>query len=169
MKITKIYLILICLILISCEKDTIHFNPSEHIYFNSFEQSTDTIGWEGIGLGNIKEDAPESGGKYSLFVSGGCIIPHVVYKFATVQEECYVVLKCWGKNLSNGGGINLHAVNGSGGLSISISDTNWTSYVSKDTLLSPADGILELNLIAGGIFGSSMLVDLIEIVKVDKE
>ena len=67
----------------SCENsDQEPFIPLDSFYFNSFEKNSDTTGWYGIGSEHIVEDAPDVGGKHSLEVSGGCVIPHAYYRFA---------------------------------------------------------------------------------------
>ncbi len=152
---------------LSCEKDLEWDNTTDSLYFNSFESSSDTIGWRGVSENDIIKDTPESGGSKSLKVSGGCVIPHVQFKTVPLTEDCRVVLKCWGKNLSNGGGISLHKENESGSIYISVSETSWTNYISNDTLNCPAGNSLILQLNSGGFMSSAMLVDLVEIVKVN--
>ena len=48
---------------------------SNRIYFNSFELPSDTIEWYGGVV--LYNEAPETGGSRSLYVSGGCLVPHV--------------------------------------------------------------------------------------------
>ena len=55
---------------------------------------------------------------------------------------------------------------GYGGIFINVTEKEWTSYVSEDTLFCPANSSLTLHIIAGGIASSSILVDMIEIRKV---
>jgi len=73
------------------------------------------------------------------------------------------VLRCWGKNLSNGGSVSLHLEDYSGQLNISVSDPDWTFYVCEDTLSCKAGSTLILELNSGGIFSSAMRVDQLEI------
>ena len=152
---------------LSCEKDQDPVYQNDSFYFNSFESSSDTAGWYGISEYNIVEEAPKAGGKNSLNVSGGCVIPHAYYRIDPLIEDCSLVLKCWGKNLSNGGSVSLLTENHSGSIHISVSETSWTDYISKDTLHCLTGSSLILELISGGLKPSSMLVDLIEITKVD--
>ena len=155
--------------IISCEKNSDQ-DPVFSIvsfYFNSFESSSDTAGWYGISVGDIVEEAPTVGGKYSLEVSGGCVIPHAYYRFIPITEDCSLVLKCWGKNLSNGGSISLYTENQSGSIHISVSESVWTNYISEDTLHCMPGNTLMLELNSGGIISSAMLIDQIEITEVD--
>lgn len=153
---------------LSCDKsDQEPFYPLDSFYFNSFETSSDTTGWYGIGSEHIIGDAPKTGGKYSLEVSGGCVIPHAYYRFAPLSEENNLVLKCWGKNLSNGGSLNLRTEGNSGHIHISVSEPEWTEYIGEDTLNCAAGVTLVLELFSGGIISSAMRVDQIEITEVD--
>lgn len=175
MKTTGPGTLIICLILLhACEVNSNEIdqeNKSDpdttlsdsRIYYNSFEESSDTAGWKG-GV-YLYDEAPENGGQKSLFVSGGCIVPHVYFDFDPLPEDCRLIVKCWGKNLDAGGGLMLSSgLNAQ--ISISISETGWTSYESVDTLFCAANSDLRLELMSGGFVPSSMLVDLIEIFKV---
>jgi len=155
--------------IISCEKhsDQDPVFPIDSFYFNSFESSSDTAGWYGISVDDIVDEAPIVGGKYSLEVSGGCVSPHAYYRFAPITEDCSLVLKCWGKNLSNGGSISLYTENHSGSIHISVSESLWTNYICEDTLHCIAGNTLRLELNSGGIISSAMLIDQIEITEVD--
>lgn len=165
MKKTFFFLILLSLVVIqSCEKD---FERGEQIYFNSFESNSDIYGWVGYAF-NFSNDAPKNGGKRSLSVSGGCLIPHAQYTISPQNTDCNIIIRFWGKNLSNGGGMAL-SVNEAGGghAGFDISDKDWTLYESKDMIFCPANSSLTLELISGGIASSSMLIDKIDIRKVD--
>jgi hypothetical protein len=154
---------------LSCEKflDPDPVYPKDSFYFNSFELSSDTTGWYGISMDNFVEDAPRVGGKYSIKISGGCVIPHAYYWIDTLTEDCSLVLKFWGKNLSNGGSVALQADDQSAGIHISVSELAWTGYFGEDTLHCTAGRRVRLGLYSGGIASSSMLVDQIEISKVE--
>ena len=154
---------------ISCEKfsDPAPVYPKDCVFFNSFESSSDTSGWYGISTEAIVEDAPKVGGKYSIKISGGCVIPHAYYWIDPLEEDCSLILKCWGKNLSNGGSVSLHTDNPSSGIHVSVSELAWISYTSEDTLHCSAGSSVRIELISGGIISSSMLIDQIEISRVD--
>jgi hypothetical protein len=151
--------------LMSCEKfsDSDLDYPEDSFYFNSFESFSDTTGWHGIGTDNFIEDAPETGGKYSVRISGGCVIPHAYYWTGPLSEDCKLVLKCWAKNLSNGGLVGLGTDKQSAGIYISVSETSWTHYVCEDTLHCTAGSRVRIELISGGFLPSAMLVDQIEL------
>jgi hypothetical protein len=148
----------------SCEKENY---IGQLIYFNSFESQSDIKGWEGSAF-NFSNDVPEHGGKRSLYVSGGCTVPHFQYTIPPQKTDSYLILKLWGKNLSNGGGVSLY-VNKAGyrGIHCDISEKDWTLYESKDTLFCPANTSLTLGGESGGFISSSMLIDMIEIRKLD--
>ena len=141
--------------------------PASRVYFNSFESQGDTIGWKG--LMEFRADAPPLGGKHSVLISGGCIYPHAYYDLPVSQEDNYLIVKCFGKNLSNGGGIELDLSDNDAHhhIVIGITDTIWRSYQSRDTLYCPRNTRLRLSMSSGGIVPSSMLVDLLEVLKVN--
>jgi hypothetical protein len=156
------------LTVISCQKENTKENSlDQQIYFNSFESQSDTVGWKGYAF-NFSDDVPSHGGKISLSISGGCILPHAQYTVSAQNTDYHLVLKLWGKNMSNGGSVYLN-VNKTGyrGIGISVSEKEWTLYESQDTLFCPANTSLTLGAIAGGIMSSAILIDLIEIRKLN--
>lgn len=166
MKFSFIGFIIILLAASSCEKESQSDFLANTIYFNSFESESDIAGWEGVDINSIVEEAPSTGGSKSLMVSGGCVIPHAYYTIEPMVEDCDVVLRCWGKNLSNGSGISLGNEDWSESVTISVSEETWNYYISEDTLHCSKGEKLNLQLISGGFIPSSMLVDMIEIVLV---
>jgi hypothetical protein len=152
------------LMLISCEKENA---PGQQIYYNSFESQSDTAGWIGYAF-NFSNDVPKQAGKKSLSVSGGCLFPHAEYTLPAQNTDCYLTIKIWGKNLSNGGSVYLY-INKAGykEISFDISDKDWTLYQSQETLFCPANSSLTLGASAGGIYGSSILIDKVEIRKLN--
>jgi len=158
-------LLLALIPLFSCEKnsDREPEYPEDSFYFTSFESSADTAGWYGIGTENLVEDAPRVGGEYSAEISGGCIAPHAYYRFGPLAEDLSLMLRCWGKNLSNGGSVSLHLEDYSGHIGISVSEPDWTRYECEDTLSCKAGSTVILELNSGGILSSAMRVDQLEI------
>jgi hypothetical protein len=150
------------LMLFSCEKES---DPGQQIYFNSFESQSDVTGWIGNAF-NFSNDVPLHGGKKSLSVSGGCILPHAQYIVNPQNTDCYLILKFWGKNLSNGGSVNL-SVNKAGykAISFGVSEKGWTLYEGRDSLFCPANTSVTLEAMAGGISSSAILIDMVEIRK----
>jgi hypothetical protein len=165
MRRTYFWLILSALVVVpSCEKD---FDKGEQIYFNSFESASDIAGWDGYAF-RFSDDSPKHAGKQSLSVSGGCMIPHARYTLSPQNTDCNIIIRFWGKNLSNGGGVTLTVNNAKGGeIGFDISDKDWTLYESQDMLFCPANSSLTLELISGGIASSSILIDMIDVRKVD--
>lgn len=137
----------------------------ERLYFNSFETPRDTAGW--YGFAGIFNEAPPSGGLRSAVVSGGCIYPHAWYALPRLSRDSYLIIRCWGKNLSNGGTVDLDLTGYDRKITMSISEPDWRACNSHDTLFCPAGSSVRLSMSAGGIVPSSMLVDLIEIVRVN--
>ena len=152
------------LLLFSCEKEN---DLGEQIYFNSFESQSDTAGWIGYAF-NFANDVPKHGGKKSLSISGGCVLPHAQYTVTPQNTDCYLIVKFWGKNLSNGGSVYIY-VNKAGykEISFDVSEKDWTPYESRDTLFCPANTSLTLGAMAGGISSSAILIDMVEIRKLN--
>ncbi len=138
----------------------------EVVYFTSFEKDADTSGWQGYEYG-FRNEAPPKGGNRSLFVSGGCIVPHGLLNLKPLDHDSRLIIQCWGKNLGIGGGVSLGVDDGfRKKIHISVQNQEWTAYESSDTLFCPAGSKLSLSVGAGGIVSSAMLVDLIEIRRV---
>ena len=142
---------------------------SKIIYYNSFETAADTAGFEGYGYYDFNDEPSPDGGEYSLYVSGGCIWPHVIVKIPEQKTDGYYQLRGWGRDLEIGGIVELHNRWPARGESIhfSVSDSVWLFYTSDSILFCPAGQSLTLMMGAGGIAPSAMLVDQIEIVKLD--
>lgn len=141
---------------------------SDVVYFNSFESPKDTVGWSGYGGRAFVEDTPPNGGKQSMRISGGCIVPHAQTQFDGPTQDCYLTLQCWGKNLALGGGVSLYRLSDcSKSISISVSDTVWTFMRSDGTLFCPAGDRLVIEMMSGGIVYSAMLIDLLEVRKIN--
>ncbi|MFC1502260.1 hypothetical protein ACFL6A_02495 [bacterium] len=166
-----IFGLLVCALLLltfSCNHITEPGAGFQWPYLNSFETGEDTTGWRGNGFFDLRDSAAPGGGSQSLFVAGGCPIPHAFYDLDIAGEECALQLRCWGKNLAIGGSVTLQLVNNpSREITISITDTAWTFYESAQTLTCPSDDAVRITMNSGGYAPSSMLVDLLEIVRVE--
>ena len=137
------------------------------IYSNSFESLKDVINWKGHI--ELKSDTPRNGGKKSIRVLGGCIIPHTYYLFQPIGENCSLIIRFWGKNLMTGGSVNLSDIKNSfREISVSVEDKSWKKYISSDTLVCHSLDTLMLSFNSGGVKPSAMLIDNIEIIKVNK-
>lgn len=165
--ILRLIIILPALSVHSCEKYADPLIPDNSFYFNSFESTSDTAGWYGISTDHRIEDAPAVGGRYSIQISGGCVIPHARYIFSPLAESLDLVLKCWGKNLSNGGSVNLYTMDYSKAAHISVSESSWTRYQCEDTLHCSKGDTLVLDLISGGFLPSAILIDQLEIMELE--
>ncbi len=161
-----LYFILITAIISfnSCNKI---FDPTyEFIFYTSFEQESELNGWEGLSAANLRNDAPESGGNKSIFVSGGCVIPTAQYTLRAVGVEQIVTFSCYGKNLTSGGIVFITIDDEfNEEISIHVNDKAWTYYECKDSIIWPANKDLSICLHSGGLVGSSMLIDKIKVIK----
>ena len=167
----KILITLICIyffVMISCNGTTVVYPKlKDTIYFNSFESASDTAGWKGYGWIDIKQDPSPNGGKQSLFIAGGCIIPHVQLDIDQQSEDGNYILQGWIKVLQNGGSISLCIADSAKNISIYSQDTVWTFYQSEDTLFCPADLNMRLEFMSGGFIAGGMLVDQIAVKRVN--
>jgi len=166
------FLTIAILCIAGCDKSVEPDDRHGTIYFNSFESDADTTGWQGYAAYGFYNSAPPDGGNRSLFISGGCIMPHAVVDLEPLDEDRFLMLKCWaspiyGGQVINGGYISL-IVSGehSGSIDIEVTESTWTAYQPTDTLFCPANQSLYLNLSCGGFIPGSMLVDLLEVVRV---
>jgi hypothetical protein len=139
------------------------------IYYNSFETAADTAGFEGYGFYDFNTEAAPNGGNYSLYVSGGCLWPHVIVRIPVRETDGYYQLRGWGRDLEIGGVVQLHNNWPEWGESIhfSVSASVWSFYTSDSILFCPAGQPMTLMMASGGFAPSAMLVDQIEIVKLD--
>ena len=137
------------------------------IYQNSFESTSDTLGWSGYGIIVFSNDPSPGGGKQSLYVSGGCFVPHAEFKIQPQSENGCFVLQGWGKNLDKGGFVELYIADSVKSISFDVSDKEWKFYQSADTLYCPANLQFKLSMISGGLVSSSMLVDQIRVKRVE--
>lgn len=138
------------------------------VYSNGFESPADTVGWAGYGTMQLRDDVPPGGGKHSLFVSGGCIVPHASFRILKASRDSRFVLRFWGKKLINGGGVGLgFSESPAGGIGVNVADSVWTYYESQDIFYCPADSSVWLTLISGGFVPGAILVDNIEVVQVN--
>ena len=137
------------------------------VYFCSFESNEEISCWESFSKISIRNDAPLGGGIQSAYVSGGCVGPHERIDLPPIDEDGYYIVQCWAKTTEGGGSINLGINGGMGQKSVSIRENNWSFYKSDEPLYCPAGSNLTINLISGGFGRSSMLIDLIQIIKVE--
>ena len=137
------------------------------VYSHAFESPADTIGWSEYGSLELYPSAPSGGGSWSVRVSGGCLVPHAHASIRIQSDAGPVVLQCWGKNLATGGSVQLHKKGDrSTSIWIQVTDTSWMKYRSSGTLNCSANDTLELEMASGGIIFSAMLIDNLEIQKV---
>ncbi len=156
----KISILLVLLsIAYSCEKEE---TGPDHIYYSSFEKKSDLTGWEG--MYELQRNSPPSGGLQSIYISGGCLIPHAYLELGPFDEDLNLSIECWGKNLDNGGSVTLATEDYNSAIFLSIEDESWKYYKTDSTLFCPAGKKLQISLSSGGLISSSMLIDMVKIV-----
>ena len=141
------------------------------IYSNSFEKESDFEGWEGISSENWKDDVPNKESKKSVFISGGCVQPHALYVFKNNLLQGYYTIESWGKAYGHtvGGAVSLVYQKDENyyysSVSLRFSDSVWV-YKISDTLFFDKSSNLRIEMSAGGIFASAMLIDNIIVKKI---
>jgi len=163
--------IMIFLSIFGCS-DSVSPEMEQFIYSNSFEKESDFEGWEGICSDNWKYDVPNDESKKSVFISGGCVIPHSKYVFKTYMSPGYYTIECWGKAYPKtfGGEVSLkYQIDENynfSSVNIGFSDSVWTHKVS-DTLFFDKSHDLTIEMNAGGLVASAMLIDNIIVKKLE--
>jgi len=139
------------------------------IYSNKFETESDFEGWQGISPADCKNDVPNGESKNSVFVSGGCIVPHAQYVFKDNLSHGYYTVECWGKAYAGtfGGSVSLKYKFEDYFLSkdILFNDSVWT-YKISDTLFYDKSNDLTIEMNAGGFVPSAMLIDNLVVKKI---
>lgn len=143
-------------------------NPGEIVYQNSFESQADLMHITGNGFSVAEEGGPESGTK-SLFVSGGCVLPHMNLKpeLSSIGENGgWFVISFYGRTDNNSGGILRIKTNEIAGqeyaADFSIKEKIWLFYESDPIFIETDPGPV-IEGIAGGFASSNMYIDLITI------
>ena len=148
-------------------RDDARGTNEEIVYSNGFETGADTAEWIGYGSMQLSNDVPPGGGNRSLFVSGGCTVPHAAFRIGEVSQDSRFILRFWGKRLFGSGGVGLgFSQSPTSGIGVNVVDSTWTHYESQDVFYCPADSTLWLNVNAGGFVPGAILVDDIQVVKV---
>ena len=162
--------VIICFSIFGCS-DSVSPGTENIIYSNSFEKESDFENWEGIRPENWRDDTPGIESKKSVFISGGCVLPHSLYTFRTNLPQGYYTIECWGKALpgTSGGGVLLKYQSGENknysSVDISFSDSVWTHKISG-ILYFDKSSDLTIEMDAGGIVASAMLIDNIIVKKI---
>lgn len=138
-------------------------------YRNSFESPEDTAGWYGYAAMEIVEQAPRHGGKYSLRVSGGSLIPHAKFDFQPAPYDRRLILQGWAKAIEGTGGVGLVSQYYSNRESIGfpVRREQWTFYESEDTLFVVAGDTMSIHVSAGGVAPAEILVDNITVREIE--
>ena len=133
-------------------------------YATSFENESDLAGWDGISTNDLRNDAAPNCGSKSVYISGGCTIPHASKTLLAPGKSLKIHIGFYAKVLFYQGvcevivGNDYHYPP-----YISIKDTNWAYYRLPETIDWPSDSTLTIHLNSGGLFGGGMLVDALKV------
>lgn len=152
------------LLLFSCQGvlDSTSDSKDTIIYSNSFETEEDLLDWQGITAENLRDEAAPSAGQKSVYISGGCIIPHASITLKSPGVDLPVSIQCFAKNLDIGGTVELHV--GDKQIIIIVEKEYWEMYRSDKTIIWKANQPLTIHLNCGGFVPSSMLVDKLQVI-----
>lgn len=163
----SIYLItLLLLSALACDKESIADNDLDDcheyvIYSNYFENSEAVSDFKGYLL--LNDDTPANGGDSSGYISGGCVVPHVLLELGPFENEQTIFMRFWGKTITSGQVNLLLDKDYLSGLNFVFQDTIWTFYEPKDSLFCPANKLIQLELSSGGFFPGGMNIDNFEL------
>ncbi len=164
MKNYPLFLLAILLIgLTSCSKNR-GGDPTDCVYYNSFENDSDLEIFEGYAA-QISDDVADDAGEQSLLVSGGCIAPHFYGEIGPFDQDYTVQLQILGKSLDGlGGNISMYLPSDSQQrLDILVDDTAWKEY-STGTLFIPAGEPVMISFLSGGIAEVTTFFDEIKLI-----
>ena len=148
-----------------CEK--ILGTMNDFIYSTSFEKYESMDAWEQGASAEYKSDAPTGGGNRSLYVSGGCVVPHMILDMGKVKSDNLYSVSFFGKVLMNGGFVQLYAeVSNSEKVllgSIQLTEMDWKEYLLQSSTPVPVGYNLKVEMSAGGFIAGGMIIDLLEV------
>jgi hypothetical protein len=140
---------------------------TELLYSNTFENPADSVGWQFAGNVSIFFDSSKVGGNKCLQVSGSDVVPHARMLLDTLWDSGEVILRFDGRCIERpGGSVVLTAFPFPPylGAYANVLDTVWHSYV--DTASFPAGFNLVISIDGNGLFGTPVLVDNIEVLRI---
>ncbi len=165
-----IFSLLISSLFISCDKSPTSL-PEHFLYQNSFETEEDLNDFD-IGFAEVRrsEEAPNQGGSHSLFVSGGCIVPHLSAELGPFTRDHTIAFSTWARMFNEGslGGSGLSFSIGSSSedrRSITVVSDEW-EYYESEPLFVPAGDLIHVNFLCGGIAEGTTLFDMIALVSI---
>ncbi len=133
-------------------------------YTTSFENDSDLSGWDGISIDDLRNDAPPNCGSKSVYISGGCGIPHASLILSAPGKSLTIQIGLYAKVLFDRGVCEIFVgKNYQYPHYISIRDTNWAFYQLTEDIDWPSDSTLTINLNSGGFTSGAMLVDALKV------
>jgi len=138
------------------------------VYRCSFESLRDLRRWDGLTVEDLRDDHPPGGGRRSVLVAGGCATPTATLSLAPADVDRMLSVECYCKVLRFHGKVGLCVGESQVDcVGFEARDTAWTHYACEHAILCPAESSLTVFLTAGGFSGQEMLVDRLEVYRVD--
>lgn len=155
-----------------CKDNSSDPNDSNSIiYQNSFESSSDLLGWYSLDSNLlVNVHAPGCGNK-SLHIGGGCIQPVTFYSLIVPQNGLYQ-LSCWVKGdtiWDNGGQIFLRKsskYNYQSGSYVFVKSSEWKFIEGVPELEFSKGDTMFIDIMAGGKMPSYIFVDNLKVEKI---
>lgn len=152
------------ILLTSCSKESVN-DKDGVIYELTLEENNPLDGYDGY-AGQVVESPDDLSGN-ALLVSGGCIAPHLYRYLGPYEDDMELTFCVEGATVDYGGGVSLSNRESFESISIQISETDWNTYETSETLLLEAGETLSLSFLSGGIVGSSTYFDNLVITAID--
>jgi len=141
--------------MIACEENP--SNDPDILYFNSFESESDIVEFEGIPVLSDKS-APGCGDK-SLYISGGCEVPHALVEIGPWRRSETLKLDFMGK-AANSGLISMYQSDDpQNRIEVQVNDFFWHHYKSSESLVVPGKSTVTIEFFCGGIAFDEMWID----------
>ncbi len=144
----------------------------EVIYFNSFESFRDAEGWTGVYEQMFVPDPAPNGGRKSLHIGGGCVMPTAQTSLGERRAGGDYTISCWGRldDAGQRGAVALAAyLDGQrcAESSLVMTTGEWDYYTSAEPLSCEPGAELRIEISIGGIVAASMSLDCLEVQRVD--
>ncbi len=140
--------------------DSLSYATSDIIYFNDFENQQDIKDFDFMnGNGELSTDVSQDGGKSSLFISGGCIAPHISFSLAINEDmtiKSYALAKA---EKLYCGGVSIRIKDTDNYISLLLGEENWSEVHADKTLDVKKGDVLEIEMISGGKGGCPSYLD----------
>ncbi len=129
------------------------------LYSNGFESEDDLMDFYPY-IGILSDKTPKDGGDSSLYVCGGCIVPHMYMELGPFDEDMSLLLRLSAKSDYQG---SIHLRTDQERIELIVEGDDWKNYESESLLDYTSGEILKLTIVSGGFVPVSTYIDNLEI------